>query len=106
MLWLRTQALAPDARFEIPVFTKKGTFTLVATVAGRETLVTKAGTFDCWRVQVRTAFDGKFEAKRDTFLWYSADENQVPVRISAEFSVGSIVVHLAGYRAGGQLAKN
>jgi hypothetical protein len=106
MLWLRTQKLSEGARFDIPVFTKKGTFTLVATVTGRETLSTKAGTFDCWRVQARTAFDGKFETKRDVLLYYSADENQVPVRISAEFSVGTIVVHLAGYRAGGQLAKN
>ncbi len=106
MLWLRTRKLAPDERYDIPVFTKKGTFTLVATVIGRETLVTKAGTFDCWKVAARTAFDGKFAADRDVFLWYSADDNQVPVRISAEFSVGSIVVHLAGYRPGGQIARN
>ncbi len=106
MLWLRTQKLDQDARFEIPVFTKKGTFTLVATVVGREPITTRAGTFDCWKVQVRTAFEGNFEAKRDTVLWYSADENRVPVRISADFSVGSIVVNLAGYRPGGQLARN
>ncbi len=106
MLWLRTRKLAEGERYDIPVFTKKGTFTLVATVTGRETLATRAGTFDCWKVEVRTAFEGKFEAKRDTVLWYSADENQVPVRISAEFSVGSIVVHLAGYRPGGRIARN
>jgi hypothetical protein len=106
VLWLRTQPLAADGRYEIPVFTTKGTFVLQASVVGREPVTTAAGTFDCWKVQVRTAFEGKFEARRDTFIWFSADENRVPVRISAEFAVGSLVVNLAAYRAGGQLARN
>jgi hypothetical protein len=106
LLWMRTQPLAEDSRFEIPIFTTKGTFLLQASVVGRETIETKAGVFDAWKVQVRTAFEGNFEAKRDTFIWLSADENRVPVRVSAEFAVGSLVVNLSGYRPGGQLARN
>jgi hypothetical protein len=75
-------------------------------VVGREKVETKAGVFDAWKVEVRTAFEGHFEAKRDTFIWFSADENRVPVRVSAEFSVGSVVVSLAAYRPGGQMARN
>jgi hypothetical protein len=106
VLWLRSQPLAEDARFEIPVFTTKGTFQLLASVVGQERLTTPAGTFATWKVQVRTAFDGKFASKRDTFIWFSADENRVPVRVSAEFALGSVVVSLAAYRPGGQLARN
>ncbi len=106
LLWLRTQPLAEDGRYEIPVFTTKGTFVLQAAVVGKEPVVTRAGTFDCWKVQVRTAFEGHFEAKRDTFIWFSADENRIPVRVSAEFAVGSVVVQLAGYQPGGRLARN
>jgi hypothetical protein len=106
VLWLRTQTLAADARFEIPVFTTKGTFQLMASVVGRETVTTAAGTFDAWKVQVRTAFEGNFASKRDTFIWFSADENRVPVRVSADFALGSVVVNLAAYRPGGQLARN
>jgi hypothetical protein len=106
VLWLRTQPLAADGRYEIPVFTTKGTFRLQATVVGREKVETKAGVFDSWKVEVRTAFEGNFEAKRDTLIWFSADENRVPVRVSAEFAVGSLVVSLSGYRPGGQLARN
>jgi len=106
LLWLRTQPLAADGRYEIPVFTTKGTFILQATVVGRETVTVPAGTFDAWKVQVRTAFEGHFESKRDTFFWFSADENRVPVRVSAEFALGSVVVNLAAYRPGGQLASN
>lgn len=106
LLWLRTQPLAEDGRYEIPVFTTKGTFLLHASVVGREKVETKAGVFDAWKVQVRTAFEGNFEAKRDTFIWFSADESRIPVRVSAEFAVGSLVVNLSGYRPGGQLARN
>jgi hypothetical protein len=106
LLWLRLQPLAEDARFEIPVFTTKGTFQLLASVVGRETVVTPAGTFAAWKVQVRTAFDGQFASRRDTFVWFSADENRVPVRVSADFALGSVVVNLAAYRPGGQLARN
>ena len=106
LLWLRLQPLAEDARFEIPIFTTKGTFQLQASVVGRETLTTPAGAFKAWKVQVRTAFNGKFASKRDTFVWFSDDESTVPVRVSAEFAVGSVVVNLAAYRPGGQLARN
>jgi len=106
LLWLRLQPLVEEARFEIPVFTTKGTFQLQASVVGRETVVTPAGTFAAWKVQVRTAFDGKFASRRDTFVWFSADESKIPVRVSAEFALGSVVVSLASYRPGGQMARN
>jgi len=106
VLWLRLQPLADDASFQIPIFTTNGTFQLQASVLGRESVTTPAGTFATWKVRVRTAFDGKFASKRDTFIWFSADENRVPVRVSAEFAVGSVVVNLAAYRPGGQLARN
>jgi hypothetical protein len=106
LLWLRLQPLVEEARFEIPVFTTKGTFQLQASVVGRETVTTAAGTFATWKVQVRTAFDGKFASRRDTFIWFSADESKIPVRVSAEFALGSVVVSLASYRPGGQMARN
>jgi len=106
VLWLRGQPLAEGKRFEIPVFTTKGTFTLVATVTGRDTVDTPVGTFETLKVEVRTAFEGKFSARRDTFIWFSADESRIPVRVSAEFAVGSVVATVSSYRPGGALARN
>jgi len=82
------------------------TLVLQASVVGREVVETRAGRFDCWKVQVRTAFEGNFASKRDTFIWFSADENRVPVRVSADVALGTFVVNLVGYRPGGQLARN
>lgn len=104
VLWLRLQDLAPGSHYEVPLFTGSRTFTLVADALGPEVVKTPAGTFDTIKVQVRTAFDGKFSAKRDTFFWFSSDRRHVPVRVSADFAVGSIVAELTRYRPGGVVA--
>jgi len=106
ILWLRLQPLSEQARYEVPVFTTKGTFVLVATVVGRERLSTPAGDFDSFKVAVGTAFQGNFASKRDTFIWFSADERHVPVRVSADFAVGSVVATLSGYHPGEAVARN
>jgi len=101
VLWLRLQPLGEGARYEVPVFTTKGTFTLVATVVGRDRVSTPAGDFEAFKVAVGTAFQGNFASKRDTFIWFSADERHLPVRVSADFAVGSVVATLSAYRPGG-----
>ena len=106
VLWLRLQSLAEGSRYEVPVFTTRGTFTLQASVVGREKVATPAGEFDTVKVQVRTGFEGNFAAKRDTTIWFSDDERHIPVRVSAEFAVGSIVATMSSYRPGAELARN
>jgi hypothetical protein len=106
LVWMRLQPLAEGGRYEVPVFTTRGPFTLVMTVVGKERVETPAGTFDTVKVQVRTAFEGNFASKRDTFVWFSDDTRHVPVRVSAEFAIGSIVATLSGYQPGGTLARN
>jgi hypothetical protein len=73
-------------------------------VLGRETVETPAGTFPTVKVKVRTAFEGKFSTKRDTFLWLSDDPRHLLVRMSADFAVGSVVATLKSYRPGTRLA--
>lgn len=103
-MWLRLQPLTPGQRYEVPVCTGSRQFTLVADVVGRETVETAAGTFPSVKVQVRTALDGKFSTKRDSFLWLSDDPRHVLVRMSAEFAVGSVVATLKSYRPGTAVA--
>jgi hypothetical protein len=105
VIWLRVQPLEERDHYEIPVLGGRQLFTLVADVAGRETVSTPAGHFDAVKVQVRTAFRGKFSTRRDTSFWFSANPSHVPVRISADFAIGSLVVTLTGYRPGEELAR-
>ncbi|HEU4382782.1 MAG TPA: DUF3108 domain-containing protein [Anaeromyxobacteraceae bacterium] len=104
VLWLRMQKLEPGSHYEIPLFTGSRVFTLVADALGVETVKTPAGSFETVKVKVRTAFEGKFSTKRDTVFWFTRDHRHVPVRVTADFSVGSVVVEMTGYRPGGTLA--
>ncbi len=101
-MWIRLQPLEPGQRYELPVCAGDKQFTLVAEALSRERVHTDAGTFDTVKVKVRTALDGKFSTRRDSFLWLSDDPRHLLVRASAEFAVGSMVATLKSYRPGAQ----
>lgn len=103
-MWLRLQPLAPGQRYDIPVVASSKQFTVVAEVLAREPVETPAGTFATVKVKVRTALEGKFSTKRDSFMWLSDDPRHVLVRASADFAIGSIVATLKSYRPGASLA--
>lgn len=101
---LRLQPLAVGQRYDLPVLAGRSLFTLAAEVVGVERLDTPIGKIDAFAVRVKTGFKGKFDSKRDTWLWFSTDDRHVPLRISAEFAVGSLVMQIRSYRPGGELA--
>jgi hypothetical protein len=103
-MFLRLQPLAVGQRFALPVLAGRDLFTLDAEVVRAERLDTDIGEVDALAVRLKTGFKGKFDSKRDTWLWFSADDRHVPLRISAEFAVGSLVASIKAYRPGGELA--
>jgi predicted heme/steroid binding protein len=103
-MWLRLQNLEPGQRYDIPVVASSKQFTVVAEVLGRESVEAPAGTFPTVKVKIRTALDGKFSTKRDSYMWLSDDGRHILVRASADFAVGSIVATLKSYRPGSPLA--
>jgi hypothetical protein len=103
-VWLRLQELAVGRSFELPIVTGTSQFTLQAEVVAREDVETPAGTFPSFKLRVRTAFEGKFSTRRDTFLWLADNGDRRLVRVSAEFAVGSVVGELRSYRPGGEVA--
>jgi hypothetical protein len=103
-MWLRLQPLAPGQRYDIPVVASSKQFTVVAEVLGREPVETPVGTFATVKVKVRTALEGKFSTKRDSFMWLSDDDRHLLVRASADFVIGSVVATLKSYRPGSGLA--
>lgn len=103
-MWLRLKPLSPGERYEIPVASGDQQFTLVAEVAGRESVETPAGTFSCVKVKVHTGLHGPFSSKRDATLWLSDDARHLFVRGSADFAVGGIVATLRWHRPGEAVA--
>lgn len=103
-LWLRRQPLQVGQRLELPVLASSRQFTLVAEVLGREVVETAAGVFPAIKMKVRTALEGHFSTKRDSYLWLSDDSRRIVVRAVADFAVGSIVATLKSYRPGVEVA--
>jgi hypothetical protein len=106
LMWLRLQPLEVGDRHDIPVSSGRRQFTLVAEVVGRERVETPGGTYDALKLRVRTALEGKFSTKRDSWVWLSDDPRHVLVRFSAEFAVGHVVAELKRYTPGTAVAVN
>ncbi len=101
---LRNRPLNVGDTYAFPVFTGSKTFTLSATVEGRQKLETPLGVRDAVRVRVKTAFSGKLESKRDLIAYFSDDPFHVPLRIEADFAVGTMVAEITEYKQGRAIA--
>jgi hypothetical protein len=105
MMWLRLQPLEPGTRYELPVFTGSKTFTLRAAVAARESVDTPLGEMNTVRVDLVLGFEDKFRTDRPSHVWFSDDLRHIPVKMSAEFAIGSVVATMTTYTPGGQVAR-
>lgn len=101
---LRNRVLEVGQEYAFPVFTGAKSFTMKARVEARETLDTKLGRQDAFRLRVYTEFSGNLASKRDLVAWLTADERHLPVRIEAELVMGSLVAELTDYARGKGLA--
>ncbi len=100
MFALRNKDLEVGREFEIPVFTGSRSFTLRAKVEAREKLATRIGTREVFRIRVQTGFAGKFESKRDLTAYLLTDDTRLPVRIEADFVLGTVKAELTDYKGG------
>lgn len=103
---LRNRGIAEGQEYTYPVFTGRKSFMLRAKVEGRQTLKTVMGEREVFRVKLQTDFSEKLQTKRDIVAYFTTDSSHVPVRIEAEFVLGSIVADLAEYKPGRLMAMN
>lgn len=94
---LRSLPLAEGLQHALPVFTGKKTWTLEATVTGRERVKTELGALDAWVLTLRTHFEGKLASDREMRLWLSADDRRLIVRAEADVAVGALKIRLLSY---------
>lgn len=87
--YLRRQPLELGHNVELPVNDGSKTQQVVVEVQAREKVQTPLGTFDTLRVEPKV-FNGLLKRKGSMFIWYSADQRHLPVRIKAVISVGTI----------------
>lgn len=97
---LRNTPLAHGKQAQFPVFTGSRKMVMTARVVGKETLETALGPKETWKLTVSSDFSGKLAGKRDMLLWLSADRAQVPVKVDADFLLGSVTIDLVKYQPG------
>jgi len=94
---IRTHRLNPGEVIEIPITDGKKCIAVRATVAGRETLTIDGKVYDTYLViPDMERLQGVVSRKGEPSLkiWFSADEEQVPVRIQSKVAVGSFIFEL------------
>ncbi|WP_398577224.1 DUF3108 domain-containing protein [Stigmatella hybrida] len=103
---LRRQGLADGQEYSAPVFTGSKSFVMRAKVEGRQQMKTPMGPREVFRVSVQTDFSEKLQTRRDITLYFTTDPSHVPVRLEADFVLGTIVAELTEYKPGRLLTMN
>lgn len=74
-----------------------GIFNFKLKYLGEEVLKTKFGKVNCYKFRPLVQSGRVFKEKESLTLWVSADDNRIPIRISADLAVGAIKVDLDAY---------
>ncbi|MCY1015249.1 DUF3108 domain-containing protein [Pyxidicoccus sp. MSG2] len=97
---LRNRELEVGRDYSYPVFTGSKTFTMRAKVEAREMMNTELGPREVFKLRVQAEFGGSLTSKRDMFVYLTTDPNHVPVRVEAEFALGTMVAEITDYKPG------
>ncbi len=97
---VRSRPLAVGQTMEFPVLTGTKRFPMRVTVEGLQVLKTPLGERRVLRIRVQTEFAGRFQSKRDMRLYFTDDASHVPVRMEADFALGTIVAEWTDYKPG------
>lgn len=97
---LRGMPLEPGTMHAFDVLAARTVSRIEAEVVGRERVSTGIGDLPAIKVRVPTSFEGEFQEKNPTFIWFSDDPRRIIVRISADFAIGRATARLVSYSAG------
>ena len=79
------------------LFDDDGVFDFRLKYLGTEVLKTKFGKVNCYKFRPMVQSGRVFKEKESLSLWVSADDNKIPIRISADLAVGAIKADLDAY---------
>lgn len=100
--WVRTQPLAVGQVLEVEAVDDMKSYRLAVKVLARETVKLKSGSFDCFKIQPILLGEGLFKAKGEVFIWLTADERRIPVKMKSKIFIGAISATMTKYTPGRQ----
>ncbi len=97
----RTQKLRAGAVLRTTITDGKKIMHGTAKVIKREKITVPAGTFSCWRIEPDIKdVGGVFKKSKNArmWVWVSADEKKIPLRVRTKIALGSITADLTAAR--------
>ena len=98
--WVRTQPLEVGRTLQVEAMDDLKTYRLAVQVLAREKVKVKAGTFECFLVQPLLMGEGLFKTKGEVYIWITADERRIPVKMRSEIFIGAISAVMTDYQPG------
>ena len=89
--------LVPGQTFTMMTWFADELYPIVLRYKGTETLKTRHGKIRCYRFHPVTEVGRVFESEEDMVIWFTADENFLPVKIRFDIFVGSFHVDMTNY---------
>lgn len=89
--------LVPGQTFEMMTWFADELYPIVLRYRGTETIKTRDGKISCYRFHPVTEVGRVFETEEDMVVWFTADENFLPVKIRFDIFVGSFHVDMTSY---------
>jgi hypothetical protein len=86
-----------NGEVRLPIFNAGKSWEMSAHVEGRESVKTDAGRFDTIVVSCMTYFGGEFHNGREMKVWLTNDERRMPVKIEADYLVGTLRAQLVSH---------
>jgi len=87
-------SLIPGETYEMTTWFADELYPIILKYRGKETIKTKNGRIECYRFHPVTEVGRVFKTEEDMAMWFSADENFLPVKIRFDIFVGSFHVDM------------
>lgn len=89
--------LVPGETYKMLTWFADELYPIVLRYKGTEVIKTKEGKLKCHRFHPVTEVGRVFESEEDMVMWFTADENFLPVKIRFDIFVGSFNVDMTSY---------
>ena len=97
VFFLRGLPMEKGRKFTIPIMNKGKVLTLNAKIDGIETIKTKLGKKDAFKVTASTKYSGDTIKSGDMQFWFSSDERRIFLRFKAKIKIGNISGEIEKY---------
>ncbi len=93
----KADTLVPGDTFTMMTWFADELYPIILKYSGKETIRIKSGKLECYRFNPVTEVGRVFKTEEDMVMWFSADENFLPVKIRFDIFVGSFHVDMTNY---------